>query len=535
MKAFSALLDALSFEAARNRKLTLIVDYLRATPDPDRGYALAALCGDLTFHAAKPALLRAMMAERVDPILFALSYDFVGDLSETMALLWPGGAHVAPPRLGEVVAALQTSGKDVAQTRLADWLDGLDETGRWALLKLITGALRVGVSAALARQAVAIHGGVAATEIEEIWHGLEPPYSELFAWLDGATTRPSPGAQLTFFSPMLAHPLDEADLATMTADDFFAEWKWDGIRVQAVARTDAGMGRRAKLFSRSGDDIGAAFPDLLDALDADAVIDGELVVRDGDTTGSFSALQQRLNRKTVSGKLMTRYPAHLIAYDLLFARDEAGDWRDLRALPFMQRRARLATLIASHGSGRISLSPEVTFDSWAALGAHRAESHADPAIEGVMLKRRDSVYIAGRPTGPWWKWKRDPHRLDCVLMYAQRGHGKRSSLYSDYTFGLWRGDELVPVGQAYFGFTDEELGKLDRFVRHNTTQRFGPVREVLHTREAGLVLEIAFEGAQLSTRHKSGYAMRFPRVFRIRWDKPPGEADRLEALAALAR
>ena len=254
----------------------------------------------------------------------------------------------------------------------------------------------------------------------------------------------------------------------------------------------------------------------------------------------FSVLQQRLNRKSVSAKLIAEYPLHIRAYDLLM---ESGE--DLRPLAFDERRPRLEALIARYCGGRIDVSPLVAFDTWESLAAARANPEnagagldAD-AIEGVMLKRRDAIYIGGRPKGLWWKWKRDPFNIDAVLMYAQRGHGKRSSYYSDFTFGVWRAndgaEELVPVGKAYFGFTDEELLLLDRWVRNHTVSRFGPVREVSANKDVGLVLEIAFEGLNPSTRHKSGVAMRFPRIARIRWDKPARDADWLATLQKLLR
>jgi DNA ligase-1 len=339
---------------------------------------------------------------------------------------------------------------------------------------------------------------------------------------------------------MLAHALDDADLLALDAADFMAEWKWDGIRVQAVAARQGAKqdaenagGMITRLYSRTGEDISKSFPDLLDALHLPGAIDGELLIMRDRRVQSFNVLQQRLNRKTVTPKLLVEFPAHLRAYDLL-----ADGGEDLRERPFAERRARLESFIARLKDPRIDLSPLVTFTTWDELTAARANPSAAgddaAAVEGVMLKRRDAPYLPGRPKGPWWKWKRDPFIIDAVLMYAQRGHGKRSSYYSDYTFGVWTrgeaGDELVPVGKAYFGFTDEELLQIDRFVRRNTTERFGPVREVVHEPDQGLVLEVAFEGLQRSTRHKSGLAMRFPRINRLRWDKPPGEADRLERL-----
>jgi DNA ligase-1 len=305
--------------------------------------------------------------------------------------------------------------------------------------------------------------------------------------------------------------------------------------VQAVSGRDARGHMLARLYSRSGEDITKSFPDLLPSLHLPGAIDGELlVVRDGRVQ-SFNVLQQRLNRKVVSPKLTKDFPIHLRAYDLLGDGDT-----DLRNLPFEERRAQLASFVTKLNDPRIDLSPVIAFENWDALTAARrnpasAGAGEDAqAVEGVMLKRRDALYLPGRPKGQWWKWKRDPHIIDAVLMYAQRGHGKRSSYYSDYTFGVWTkaedGEQLVPVGKAYFGFTDEELLQIDRFVRRNTTEKFGPVRHVIHEPDQGLVLEVAFEGLQRSSRHKSGVAMRFPRISRLRWDKPPREADRLETL-----
>jgi DNA ligase-1 len=523
-----------------------MADYFRHVPDPERGWALAALTGALSFRHAKPNLIRGVMMERADPVLFGLSWDYVGDLSETIALMWrpvpsqsgPGLGHNNPPPhvppLSEVVEHLGTAGKSELPRLIAEWLDGLDETGRWALLKLITSELRIGVSARLAKTALAQLGDVTPDEIEHVWHGLAPPYTELFAWVEGRGPRPESTDPAPFRPPMLAHPVEEEDFAKLDPAEFAAEWKWDGIRLQANAGHLDGRHVR-RIYSRTGEDVSGAFPDLVDALDFDGSLDGELLILREGRVQSFNVLQQRLNRKTVTPKMLLEYPAHLRVYDLLA---EAGE--DLRDLPFAERRARLEAFVERLGNPRIDLSPQVAFASWEELAAARADPasagaglDAD-AIEGCMLKRLDSPYLPGRPKGPWWKWKRDPYLVDAVMMYAQRGHGKRSSFYSDYTFGVWRdggaGEELVPVGKAYFGFTDEELLKLDRFVRNNTTQRFGPVREVAYGEDKGLVLEVAFEGLQRSTRHKSGIAMRFPRINRIRWDKPAREADRVEIL-----
>jgi len=532
MRAYARLLDRLSLTQGRNAKLTLVRDFLKETPDPDRGWALASLTGALTFDAAKPAAIRKAVESRMDPVLFGWSYDFVGDLAETVALVWPAtpGAN-REPELSEVVDTLRTASRAEVQGLIEGWLDALDADGRWALLKLLTGGLRVGLSARLAKQAAADIAGIEVGEIEEVWHVLAPPYEDLFAWLEGRSERPSPDAPGRFRPVMLAQAIDEAvDFAKLDPADYAAEWKWDGIRVQAVSERG-----EKRLWSRTGEDVSAAFPDVVAALDFDGVIDGELLVLRGGRVAPFGDLQQRLNRKTADAKIMAAYPAGIRAYDLLLEGEE-----DLRQLPFRERRVRLEAFIAKAASPRIDLSPTQPFESWAELAVLRAAPpEGDPSqSEGLMLKRWDSIYEAGRPKGPWFKWKRDPHLIDAVLMYAQRGHGKRSSFYSDYTFGVWREDEagvrsLTPVGKAYFGFTDEELKLLDKFVRDNTIERFGPVRSVRADRDFGLVLEVAFEGLQRSTRHKSGVAMRFPRINRIRWDKPAREADELATLEAM--
>jgi DNA ligase-1 len=503
-------------------------------------------------------MIRALITERVDPELFAMSYDYVGDLSETVALMWPTpptGEHrlevegaatrsresrEASPSLTDVVTTLATLGKAQLPAQLARWLDELDEIGRWALLKLVTGALRIGVSARLAKTAVASLGDREADEIELVWPGLAPPYLDLFAWVEGRADKPVSSNPAPFRPVMLSHAIEEADFAALDPADFVAEWKWDGIRVQAVAGRAPDGRHMTRLYSRTGEDISGSFPDLADALQFEGAIDGELLIlRDGHVQ-SFNVLQQRLNRKAVTAKLLADFPAHLRAYDLLV---DGAD--DLREMPHVARRLRLERLLKKIAQPRIDLSAQIPFSTWSDLAHARANPldagagvDAD-AIEGVMIKRKDSLYLPGRPKGPWWKWKRDPFTVDAVLMYAQRGHGKRSSYYSDYTFGVWTkgeaGDELVPVGKAYFGFTDAELLEIDRFVRRNTTDRFGPVREVIHDATKGLVFEVAFEGLQRSTRHKSGLAMRFPRISRLRWDKPPRDADRLETLEAILR
>src|SRR5690349_13953853 len=530
MRAFSQLLDDLVYTRSRNTKLQLIGDYLKETPDPDRGYGLAALTGTLDIPHVKPAAIRGLVEERIDPVLFYMSRDYVGDTAETVAPRWPKWTREPPEldgatiRSSGAIGRLRSAPKLEAPRLLASMLDHLDASGRFALLKLALGELRVGINARLAKQALAQAFGLEVEAVEEVWHGLKPPFRELFDWAEGRAEQPTARDVPVFRPFMLAHPLGDGKLSL---DEFAAEWKWDGIRVQLVH-----AGAQTRLYSRTGDDISASFPDVAEAFRTPGVLDGELLVRgeaqgsglDVDSAASFNALQQRLGRKNVSQKMLGAYPAFVRLYDILFDGDE-----DLRELTWEQRRKRLERFTPQLDPERFDVSQLIEAENFEQLEDLRLNAR-DVSIEGIMLKRRDSAYVAGRRTGLWYKWKRDPLTADCVLMYAQRGNGRRSSFYSDITFGCFTEEgELLPVGKAYFGFTDEELKWLDRWVRGHTIERFGPVREV----EKGLVLEVAFDSIHKSTRHKSGLAMRFPRISRIRIDKPAAEADRLTTLQSL--
>ena len=519
MKRFAQLLELLALTPSRNRKIEALTQYFRETPDPDRGFALAVLTGALTFRNVKPALLKDIVLREVDPVLFAMSYDYVGDLGETIALIWPHhGGEGELPSLTDLIELFNTTSKSELPKLIAALLTRAGINERWAVVKLATGALRIGVSARLAKTALAEMSGVPLQEIEEVWHGLQVPYTELFAWLSGEAERPDIDHAARFHPLMLSNPIDEEkDLTRFKPEDFSAEWKWDGIRVQLVL----GPGT-ASLFSRTGDDIAAAFPDIVENVNGQAVLDGELLVGRDFEAGSFNDLQQRLNKKVASAKHLKESPAFIRVYDMLFDGRE-----DIRALPWTERRVRLERWLEANPQTRLDLSPVLPFTDWEDLAQQRREGADQHGHEGVMLKLRTSPYLPGRPKGYWFKWKRDPNVGDAILMYAQRGHGKRSSFYSDYTFGVWKGNEIVPIGKAYFGFTDEELKQLDKWIRTNTLQSFGPVREV----RKELVFEVAFDSAQESTRHKSGVALRFPRINRIRWDKPASEAATLEDMA----
>jgi ATP-dependent DNA ligase len=522
MDRFADVLDRLVTTTQRNGKIRLLANYFSSTPDPDRGFALAALTDGLPMSFPMRRVLQEIMEPHVDPLLYRLSRDYVGDTAETVALLWRNQPEQGKaPRLSEVIETLKRTSKRELPKVVASLLDQLDANGRWALLKFLGGALRVGVSARLAKIALAQGMGVPVEEIEEAWHGLAPPYTDLFHWLEGRAPKPDPGQRPIFRPVMLAHPIEDGDWASLKPEDLVAEWKWDGIRVQI-----ASVGEQVRVFSRAGDDISGGFPDVAQAFfGRHGVLDGELlIIKDGEVR-PFNDLQQRLNRKSVTEGMIEQYPAHVRLYDLLFDGPE-----DIRSLSFAERRRRLEDWFTRARPVAADVSEIVAIDSFEALEGLWNRTR-ESGIEGLMLKRLQSPYLAGRPKGHWFKWKRAPLIADCVLMYAQRGSGKRSSYYSDYTFGAWRQaeagkDVLVPVGKAYSGFTDEELITLDRWIRNNTIERFGPVRSV----KPALVLEVAFDAIQMSSRHKSGIAMRFPRIHRIRWDKPAEEADRLETL-----
>ena len=521
MKRFSALLERLYYEHSNLGKERLLIDYFRTTPDPDRGYALAIIADTLDLPNFKRGMVLDLIRARTDPTLFAMSYDYVGELSETVAHLWPGNGEQGAqlPLLHQVVERLRSTPKAELPEYVASLLDQMTSPERWALLKVGSGNLRIGVSARFIKQVLAKMGDKPVEAIESVWHGLELPYTSLFAWIEGQRDAPEMTERITFTPVMLAHPLEEKDFGIIRPETYAAEWKYDGIRVQLVSNA-----RGKALFTRTGDDIGHAFPEVLERMNFHATLDGELVVKHADRLGAFNDLQQRLGRKSPTAKLIATHPTAIIAYDMLALEQE-----DIRSLPYTERRRLLGLLLEEKKPDAMELSPDVPFTDMQDLNNKRESMMENKAIEGVMLKRKDSVYVAGRPTGPWYKWKNEPRLVDAVLMYAQRGSGKRSSYFSDYTFGLWQDDRLLPIGKAYFGFTDAELKEIDKWVRNHIIQSFGPVSEV----EKALVFEVAFDSVHRSKRHKSGFALRFPRINRIRWDKPANEADRLASLEAM--
>ena len=559
METFSNLLEQLYYTAGTKAKAQLIADYIANTPDPDRGWAIAAMAGTLRFDFFKRNTVKKLITEHTDPALFAMSYDYVGEVSETVAHLWP---HSEPtdslPSLTEVVETFASVSKQKVSDTLAHYLTIMTPAQRWALLKLGTRGLRIGVSARSIKQILADYGNKDIKDIETLWHAVTPPYVDMLSWLEGKADKPDIENAVTFHPVMLSHPIEDSDIDAFTKDTWQIENKYDGIRVQLAVKTgkvsDENEPDKA-LFSRTGDDISHSFPDLLEAVNGNMVLDGELLVihnaendqgsktrgeastKTHDDSGAtqsnaalqpdvdtFNALQQRLNKKKPSKALQSSAPVGLIVYDALVLNGE-----DLTEKTLKARRQALEKWFSENSNNRLFLSETLTATSPQSLRKLHTQVCQNRAVEGLMIKRLDSKYIPGRPKGKWFKWKRDPLVVDAVMMYAQRGHGKRSSFYSDYTFGAWEDNQLLPIGKAYSGFTDEELKKLDNWVRRNAVGRFGPVREV----KKELVLEVAFDAAHPSSRHKSGVALRFPRIHRIRWDKPADEADTLANVKAL--
>jgi DNA ligase-1 len=537
MEAFARLVDKLYFTSSNLAKSAILRDYLRTTPDPDRGWAIAAIAGTLNFDLFKRKLIKDLITARVDPVLFDLSYDYVGEMSETVAHLWPINSNTTElssndslPSLHELVTLFKQSNKQQVEEILVSLLDRMTAPQRWALIKLGTRGLRIGLSARFLKKVLAEYANelpqnnINTEDIERVWHGVEPPYIDLFDWLEGKADKPDVSKKITFQPVMLSHPLSDNEVPTISSQHWQAEWKYDGIRVQLVCNENG-----KALFSRTGDDISGSFPDLLNSIDeqhVSGVFDGELLAMQDEQINSFNQLQQRLNKKKPSKKLMQEIPVGIMLYDVLFI-----DGIDLREQPLRIRSSKLAAWFEQQSNKLLKLSVPLLFNNINELRALREKANASDSgyIEGLMLKNNDSLYVAGRPKEQWFKWKRDAKLVDAVIMYAQRGHGKRSSFYSDYTFGCWQDDKLLPIGKAYSGFTDDELKQLDKWVRSNTIGRFGPVKEV----KKELVFEVAFDSVHHSKRHKSGVALRFPRIHRIRWDKPASEGDQLTTLLSL--
>jgi ATP-dependent DNA ligase len=540
MKEFAALFSALDSTTSTTRKTAALLAYFQRAQPADAAWALYFLAGGKPRQTVPTALLRAAAREMagIPEWLFDESYDVVGDLAETIAhVLPPARATVELPLhvwIEERLIALRGQSPEAVSTALKSCWSELDTPSRFLLTKLIGGGFRVGVARNLVLRALAAATGIDAKALAQRLMGYTDKHNVPDAARYAQLVDPAPQAQAGSGQPypfFLAHPLQAPVESLGDRADWQVEWKWDGIRAQFIRR-----GTASWLWSRGEDLLNGRFPEL-DAMHAQlpdhTVLDGEIVVwRDGRVQ-PFADLQKRIGRKTLTKKILAELPVAFLAYDLL---EDAG--QDIRAWPQWQRRERLEAVVAAAGrdaSGPLQVSPLVEAPDWAALAVLRAESRAR-GVEGFMLKQRAGRYGAGRTkdVGTWWKWKIDPYSVDAVLIYAQSGHGRRANLYTDFTFGVWDGvagdaanpRRLVPFAKAYSGLTDDEMRQVDQRIRQTTTEKFGPVRSVTPS----LVVELGFEGIQASTRHKSGIAVRFPRMLRLRWDKPVEEADSLRTL-----
>ncbi|MBJ57155.1 MAG: ATP-dependent DNA ligase [Rickettsiales bacterium] len=506
MKNLTKLLNDLLFTTSSNKKIEIIVDYLNRTPEIDRGYAIAMLCNNLKFEKIKNSFLKKLVKTQVDPYLFDLSYDYVGDLAETIALIWDTNSKKNSLALNELVIKLEDDSLDIEKF-IYNILNESTSDERWTFVKLLLGGLRVGVSESIVKRALSLYGKKPLSEIEKIWNGIDPPYKSLFCWLDDKTPIPKIDKGKVFHPLMLAHSIDEnKELKKIKISDYLIEYKWDGIRVQVIVNDN-----NLKIFSRSGEDITESFPEITINYQKLLVLDGELLVGKNFREKSFNDLQKRINKKKPSKKMTTELPAFLRLYDILFFNGV-----DLRNKSLLNRKEYLSRWYNSSDKNSFDLSPILNFKNLEALKNNKSKLSNSSNIEGFMIKKKNSLYVSGRKKGLWYKWKRDPRFLDAILMYAQRGHGKRSSYYSDYTLGVWESNKIVPIAKAYSGYTDQELTKIDNFIRNKTISKYGPVREI----EKKLVMEIAFDSINVSNRHKSGFALRFPRIHRVRWDKP---------------
>ncbi len=536
MKAFAQLFLSLDETNKTNEKVKVLKEYFNCVPDTDKMHMLALFTGRKPKRVINATQIRTWATEitKIPIWLFEESYHVVGDLAETMALLMPqnttSGNDKTLTQWMEEINTLGTKTEEERKLWLIDSWAMLDTQERFVFNKLLTGSFRVGVSQNLVIKALAditnLDAPTLTHRIMGNWMPETYTYEQLIQeqGVSDDVSRPYP-----FF---LAYPIQETSEKQKSADElktslgdaieWQAEWKWDGIRAQLIKRDG-----KIFIWSRGEDLATDKFPELhpfLNALPDGTVIDGELLSFQNGLPMPFNVLQTRIGRKNLSKKILEESPVAVIAYDCLEYNSE-----DIRYKPQSERRAILEDVQANTLYPELfRISPLITFSTWEELATIREQSRAMIA-EGIMLKRKRATYQVGRKRGDWWKWKIDPLSVDAVMIYAQKGHGRRADLYTDYTFAVWDGDKLVPFAKAYSGLTDQEINKVDHFVKRNTLEKFGPVRTV----KPELVFEIGFEGINRSTRHKSGIALRFPRILRWRQDKPKEEADTLETLKAL--
>ena len=524
MRRFAELFEVLDTTTSTRAKVDAMSTYFSNVDPEDAAWAVYVLIGRRVKRSVGPALLRNWLLEEagLPAWLVDETYASVGDLAETIALLVPGDAKVGVPTdvslacwFTERILPLAKQTPDQQRRHVVGWWRELAYRECFLVNKLLTGALRVGVSRSLVTRALAECMQQPRVQIERALMGEWDPGPKFW----GALERNEANLHITQPYPFyLASPHDGSPESLGNREDWLAEWKWDGIRGQLVRRAG-----QAILWSRGEEIITERFPEIITAaakLPDGTVLDGEILAWSEAGVMPFAKLQQRIGRRKLTAKILKEIPARFVAYDLL----ELGA-ADVRLLPLRERRARLQTLLQSAAPSTLSLSPEVDAPSWAQLATARGNARSR-GVEGLMLKHWSSPYGTGRQRGAWWKWKIEPFVFDAVMLYAAPGHGRRSNLYTDYTFGVWAGDVLVPVAKAYSGLTDAEIATLDKWIRTHTREKFGTVRSVAPAQ----VFELAYEGIARSPRHKSGVALRFPRILRWRTDKPAAEADTLANL-----
>jgi DNA ligase-1 len=526
MRRFSDLYEALDGTSSTRAKVETMAEYFRQVPPEDAAWAVFFLTGQRLKRLISGRTLRdwALRYTGLPEWLVADAHAATGDSAETVTLLVQQGVPAASEPLPlhhwleERILPLRALPDEQQYAAVAAWWRQLPARELFVLNKLLTGAFRVGVSQLLVVRALAALSGMPRATMA---HRLMGRWQPSAVWYQGLLTadraHDDPSRPYPFF---LASPLEQSPQELGSVERWLAEWKWDGIRAQLIRRRG-----EVFLWSRGEELVTARFPELAHAaarLPAGCVLDGEILAWDERGVLPFAVLQTRIGREAVSARDLERAPVSFLAYDVL-----EEDGQDIRPLPLFERRARLLAVLEGQG-GRLLFSPTLAATEWSALETARAGARARH-VEGLMLKRRDSPYGMGRQRGAWWKWKIDPLRVDAVLVYAQAGSGRRANLFTDYTFAVWQGDALVPIAKAYSGLSDPEILALDRWIRRHTVERFGPVRQVV----AEQVFELAFEGINRSSRHKSGIALRFPRIARWRTDKRAEDAATLADVHAL--
>lgn len=530
MRTFFQLIDRLSNTQHESTKRELLLNYFISTADPERGYALAILANAIEIPLLTSAQLRKLITDKVDRELFNLSYDYVGDLAETIALLWPkpsASQNILANTGTESTYPLLTS-EEFAEASLTELLSNFTALAkiercafiqqqlntanlceRWVLLKLLTGKLSQFVTIKTLKQTLAIMGNTSTHSLEEVWCNQQPPYLELFHWLAGKTAKPTAPHLPAYLPIMQARPIGDEELSQLNLAQLQIEWCWNGIRVQLISK-----GQYKALLNRQGDDLGVYFPELMAEINIDAVLDGILL----SNSGNIEHIQQRSKRNKPNQHFIRKYPVHIQLFDVLSLNNE-----DFRKQPLTDRRAALEQWHHTHKPKRIYLSEILAISNATQLQLYCQQKQAN--ARGLLFKHLDSIYTDSS-TKQWLQWQQDPYLINAVLMYAQRGQGRLANYLAEYTVGLWQDQQLLPIAKPYINLSEAEIMKIDKWVKQHTVNRFGPVRAVLPQ----LVFEIAFENVHPSNRHVAGYTLQFPRINKVRWDKDANEAGTIAAL-----